>query len=119
MNHLAKKQLYLAATLSIIGLAVWITISKITNEVEAWDSGLYFLIGLPIMFGAAAIAGFIVPDRPWRWGILVVSLQPIALFTQGPSSPLSAVGVFFFLVFIAIAIGCAYLGKAARPLIRQ
>lgn len=119
MNHLAKKQLSLSAILSVIGLAVWIIISRITNEDEAWDSDQYYKIGLPVMFGAATIAGFIAPNKPWRWGVLVVILQPIAITTQAQSGPLTLIGITFFLFFIAIAIGCAYIGKALRSPGRQ
>ncbi|WP_158512981.1 hypothetical protein [Flavisolibacter tropicus] len=47
MNQLSKKQLVISIILSVIGLAVWISIGLISNKVEAWDSNLYYLAGLP------------------------------------------------------------------------
>jgi hypothetical protein len=119
MNYMAKKQLFLSVALSLIGLAVWIIIGRTTNEVEAWDSAYYYQVGLPIMFAASAFAGFIAPNKPWRWGVFVVILQPIVLLTQSQPSPYAAIGVFFFLVFMAMAIGCAYIGKTIRSSIKQ
>lgn len=111
---MTRRQIILSVILSVIGLAVWIAVSKMSNEVEAWDSIRYYQIGLPVMFGASAIAGFIEPERPWRWGMFVVVLQPIALFVQSVAGPLVIVGMFFFFVFAAGAIGCAYVGSMIR-----
>jgi hypothetical protein len=79
---MTKRQIFLSIILSVIGLAVWIAVGKMSNEAEPWDSIHYFQIGLPIMFVASAIAGFIEPEFPWKWGLFVVILQPVALFIQ-------------------------------------
>lgn len=119
MNLLAKKQLFISATLSLTGLTVWLTVSNITNDVEAWYSDQYYQIGLPIMFVTAAIAGFIAPRKAWLWGILIFILQPIFIFTQAKITPLIYVGVLFFLAFMVMAIGFAYFGKILRALLQQ
>jgi hypothetical protein len=59
-----------------------------------------------------------VPDRPWRWGILVVILQPVILILESESSPYTGIGIIFFIFFMLIATGCAYLGKALRRMTR-
>lgn len=119
MNLLAKKQLFISATLSLTGLTVWLTISGITHDVEAWYSDQYYQIGLPIMFVTATIAGFVAPGKPWLWGILIFILQPLFIFTQAKITPLIYVGVLFFLAFMTMAIGFAYFGKILRSLIKQ
>jgi hypothetical protein len=111
---MTRQQIVLSIILSVIGLAVWIAISKMSHKVEAWDSINYYKIGLPIMFGASTIAGFIEPKRPWMWGLFVFLPQPIALIAQSRKGPLMIVGLLFFLVFIAVAIGCAYVGSTTR-----
>ncbi|ANE51653.1 hypothetical protein [Flavisolibacter tropicus] len=70
------------------------------------------------MFAVAVIAGFIAPFKPWRWGIFVVLLQPYALFIQYQAGPFIIVSLFFF-VFMAVAIGCAYIGKVLRSHVKQ
>lgn len=119
MNLLAKKQLFISATLSLTGLTVWLTISGITNDVEAWYSDQYYQIGLPIMFLTATIAGFIAPGKPWLWGVLIVILQPAFIFTQAKITPRIYVGVLFFLAFMVMAIGFAYLGTILRSLLKN
>lgn len=111
---MTKRQIFLSIILSVIGLTVWIAVGKLSKEVEPWDSIDYYRIGLPIMFGASAIAGFIEPKFPLRWGLLVVVLQPIALFIQGNAGPYAFIGLFFFLCFFVLAWGCAYGGKIIR-----
>ncbi|NEW80574.1 MAG: hypothetical protein GZ086_14390 [Gelidibacter sp.] len=111
---MTEKQIFIAIILSVIGLGVWIVASRMSNEVEAWDSIQYYQISLPAMFIASAIAGFIEPKRPWMWGVFVVILQPIALFIQTGGGPYILVGLFFFFFFIGLAIGFAYVGKWLR-----
>lgn len=94
---------------------MWVVIGLIANKVEAWDSRSYFSIGLPILFAASGVAGYLEPERPWRWGIMVFIGQPIALLLQNMGNEaLAFVGLFFFLFFIVLAIGCAYVGRFIR-----
>jgi hypothetical protein len=111
---MSRQEVFISIILSAIGLIVWIAIGKMSNEVEAWDSIQYYKIGLPIIFGASATAGFIEPKRPWRWGIFVFVLQPVALLIQSGEVSLVLVGIFFFFIFIAVAIGFAYIGSMLR-----
>jgi hypothetical protein len=111
---ITKKQILLSIILSFIGLAVWITINNISGTVEAWDSKYYYLPGLPIMFAASALAGYIEPQRVWIWGISIVILQPVALLIQSDAGPLVVVGLSLFAIIILLATVCAYLGKVVR-----
>jgi membrane protease YdiL (CAAX protease family) len=109
-----KKQIFILIILSALGLVVWILISELSGIVEAWDSLYYYIIGLPIMFVAAGFAGYFAPSNCWKWGIAVVILQPVALFTKSKPDPLMIVGLLFFIFFILLSIGSAYLGKRLR-----
>ncbi len=58
------------------GLSVWAGFSR--SELgfrlrEAWDTPAYFYAGLPLMVTAVAIAGFIRPERAWRWPLWLVA----------------------------------------------
>ena len=114
LNTMKKQQIFLPLILGVFGLVVWIVVSQVSHQKEAWDSGYYFQIGLPLMFAASAVAGYLKPGRPWRWGLFVFALQPIALFLQSQEGPLVVVGLFFFLLFAAVAVGCAYIGSIIR-----
>ncbi len=63
-RFLIKPRIFLSIILSVIGLAFWIVVSKMSNKTEALDSFYYYTIGLPIMFGVSAIAGFLKPKYP-------------------------------------------------------
>lgn len=58
---------YVAAV--IAGILVWVGVSAISGEREAWDSGLYFLLGLPFLVLLAGSLGFLDPVRGWKWGM--------------------------------------------------
>jgi hypothetical protein len=36
-------------------------------DIEAWDTDIYWRLGLPAAWLAAGIAGFVAPQRPCRW----------------------------------------------------
>lgn len=116
---MTKKQISLLIILSLTGLIIWVMIGRIANTVEAWDSMYYYLVGLPLMCAASAIAGYLEPKSPYVWGISILILQPVVLLFQTKPGPLILVGLVFFGFFAAFTIGCAYLGssfrKKARP----
>jgi hypothetical protein len=109
-----KQEILLSVILSLLGLVVWIGVSKMSNELEAWDSMYYYQLGLPLIFAAAAIAGYIIPIRPWRWGVSVIVLQPITLFVQSELGPLILIGLLFFFALASLAICFAYLGSMLK-----
>jgi len=114
-----KQEIVLSVILIVTGLAIWLGLGSLSNEAEAWDSIYYFQLGLPIMCTASAIAGFIVPERPWRWGLCVVLLQPLILFTQSEAGPLLFIGFLTFLPIAGLAIGSAYLGSMLRKYVTE
>jgi len=74
---------YLAIGISIfIGIMFWIIVTNFTGESEAWDSLLYFIIGLPVLAVINVVLGAAFPIRPWRWGILSTFSQSIPMVLQ-------------------------------------
>lgn len=99
------------SSLILLGLAVWLLICAVTHRREAWDSGLYWSLGMPLMALASAAAGFLSPKRPWRWGLLVMAPQPLALFIQSPSGSMLPLGLIVFLFLSLPCILAAFLGS--------
>ena len=96
---------------AIMGLAVWLGITVVSGEEEAWDSHLFFVVGLPLMVFASGVAGYIAPERFLIWGIAVVSLQPVALLLHSSVlGPLFLVGLFTFGVFAGVCMLSAWVG---------
>jgi hypothetical protein len=88
---------YAAAALS--GLAVCLAISLATGRREAWDSELYFSIGMPVMVVAIFALSYFFPQRAWRWTLSMAIGQSIAMLLGGNSLslwPLAIIAMLFF-----------------------
>jgi hypothetical protein len=85
------------------------------------------LAWLAVVLGGSAICGYRSPARAWRWGAVLVGVQPpffwLLLWVVGdiakPSDPLggmAAVFIFgFFMLFVCpVAMLASYLGSRAR-----
>jgi hypothetical protein len=55
------------AVSTLAGLVVCLAISLATGRKEAWDSGVYFSVGIPAMCAVIGVIGYRFPDRAWRW----------------------------------------------------
>jgi hypothetical protein len=111
----SKKYLWALFGISaIVGASIWLVISWVTGKQEAWDSSYYFLYGIPIMMLMAGTLGFILPIRPWRWGITIVFSQALILILQKPMGNLLPLGLVLFGMLSLPVILAAYLGAFAR-----
>ena len=68
--------------LAVTGLVVWSGLSAWGGMDahaagfrlrEAWDSGAYFYLGIPLMALAVGLAAYHAPRRPWRWPLWLVA----------------------------------------------
>jgi hypothetical protein len=46
------------------GALIWALIVAVTGKREAWDSSLYFSVGVPLVCVLAATLGFVEPRKP-------------------------------------------------------
>ena len=99
---------------------------NMTSVVPEWVAQL---VWLAVVLGGSAICGYRSPDRAWRWGAVIVGVQPPCVFVlllavgelASPSSStggMVAVGVFtammaFMCPFAALA---SQLGARRRTL---
>ena len=99
---------YLAAI--ACGVVTWVLVSAASGRAEAWESGLYFSVGMPVVCAASAALGFLEPRRPWRWGVMPLVGQFLwMLLTQGPGN-LLPLGVLVFGVFCVPPVITARVG---------
>jgi len=97
-----------------IGIVVWIGISMVSGRKEAFDSELYYRIGMPVVCLASAAFGFLEPNKSWRWGILPLLGQfSWMLLTQGPGN-LLPLGMIFFGILSVPSIIAARIGAFLR-----
>ena len=104
--------MYVISALS--GLSIWITLSFISGKNEAWDSPLYDSYGIPLMSLITGILGFVLPIRPYRWGIAMVASQAVFLVFIKPTANLLPLGIFLFGVYSIPCIITAYIGAFVR-----
>ncbi len=68
----------------------------VSGRRAAFDSTLYYQIGMPVICFASAVLGFLEPHEAWRWGALPICGQFFwLLLTQGPGN-LLPLGVIAF-----------------------
>ncbi len=104
------------AALSFGGLIIWLLISMTTNRREAWDSDVFWSLGVPLMLLLNAVAAFLDPSKIVLKGMLSIALQPVAMIIMageiGSMFPLGLILFGFMGLFYSVggAIG-AFLKK--------
>lgn len=93
------------------GAAVWILLASFSGKREAWDSDLYFSVGIPVICLVACVLGYLEPERPWRWGIAPLIGQAVwALISQGFGNLLP----LGFVVFAILSVHPSWLHGSGR-----
>ena len=95
---------------TITGFAVCLAITLATGKKEAWDSGLYFTVGIPIMCVIAFGVAWKFPQKVWRWALCIAIGQSVAMLLGGGSLslwPLSLVAMTILSLpqFVAALLG--------------
>jgi hypothetical protein len=105
-----KREYWLYLLAAVCGAVIWMLIAQASGRREAWDSGLYFSVGIPAVCLVSMACAFFEPNRSWRWGILPIVGQFIwMLLSQGPGN-LLPLGVIVFGVLSVPSIIAARIG---------
>ena len=99
------------------GVAVWVGLMLLSGTREGWDSPLYFPVGMPLVVLVAAISGFLVPIRAWRWGLLPMGAQAAVATASNPTANLLPLGLALFSVLAVPCILGAYLGVLVKKVV--
>lgn len=86
-------------TAFLVGLVISFAITKITGRKEAWDSGAYFSVGIPLMVLVIFVLSYKFPDRAWRWTLAMALGQSLAMVFAGGSLnlwPLSIIAMTIY-----------------------
>lgn len=78
------------------GFLVCLVVSMVTGRKEAWDSPVYFSVGIPVMCVLMFAIGYGFPGRAWRWTLSMAVGQTVAMLSAGNSLslwPLSLVAM--------------------------
>ncbi len=85
---------YVVAAIS--GVLLWIGTATLGGRQEAWDSSLYWSAAYPLAIAIAAGLGYLATERPWRWGLVIMLAQAVALAAAASSFGLLPLGLIMF-----------------------
>ena len=108
-----KREHWLLIGAAAGGALIWVLIATASGKKEAWDSELYFAVGMPAVCLLAALLGFLEPKRTWRWGAAPLAGQFLAMLLMVGPGNLLPLGIIVFGVLavppILLARFAAYL----------
>ena len=104
----------------IAGLAICLFITVTSGRKEAWDSPLYFMIGVPAMCVVIFALSYWFPQRAWRWALSMAIGQSVAIVMGGGSASLWPLSIIAMTVvslpqFITAKIASGIAQKMAPP----
>jgi peptidoglycan/LPS O-acetylase OafA/YrhL len=100
-----------------VGAALWLMLAAFGGRVEAWDSPLYFPVGMPLAILLAGMLGMMWPRRAWRWGGWLMGGQAAALLlSAGPGSLLPLGAILFAVLALPCMLAAAVGGWLRRRL---
>lgn len=105
---------YAAAALS--GLVVCLAITIATGRKEAWDSGVYFSVGIPVMCAVIFAISYRFPRKAWRWTLSMALGQSVAIALGGGSLSLWPLSIIAMAV---LSVPQFVTGLAASRLARR
>ncbi len=92
------------------GLMINLVLAMATGRTEAWDSNVYYWLGIPLLSLIIFIISRQFPQQPWRWTISMAMGQVFSAILAGGDSALGPVSMIFIIIismpqFIAGAAG--------------
>jgi len=112
MPTLSARAAYLSAVLA--GAGLWLATTALSGRREAWDSSLYWSAAYPLAIAAGGMLGYLAPDRPWRWGLVVMLAQAVTLAGLASSFGLLPLGLVMFAVLAVPPMIAARLAAGVR-----
>jgi hypothetical protein len=65
-----------------IGVGLELGIHALSGRREAWDSPLYWTLGLPAAGVASVVIGFLSRGGDWRWAVAIVPSQVMTMMVR-------------------------------------
>jgi hypothetical protein len=101
---------FLALTFGTLSIVFLLVGGKYASEIIPESVGL--LTYLILFFGGAALCGYLQPDNPWRWGLVIAVVQPVIAVVilsvtgefENPSNSTGGMVAFVLFIFIALII---------------
>jgi hypothetical protein len=110
IGETVKREHLLLLIAVALGAAIWIGISTVSGRREAWDSGIYFTLGIPVACLLSFALGVVEPERSWRWGVAPFAGQLLSLLIMEGVGNLLPLGVIVFAILSIPAVITARIG---------
>ena len=107
----------LTAALSIVtGVALELGVALRSHRREAWDTDVFWLIGLPCALVACLAIGWRSRDRDWRWTAAVVPAQVVTMMARNGDLGFNLwpLTVILSAILSAPFVGAAFIGSRLR-----
>lgn len=99
----------------LTGISLELGIHALTGRREAWDSGAYWTIGLPLALAVSVALGFLSQGASWLWTFALVPSQVATLMVRsGEIGNLWPLTVVFSSILSTPFVVAAFIGSALR-----
>jgi hypothetical protein len=90
------------------GASLWLGTAAVSGRREAWDSPLYWSAAYPVCIALAALLAYLAPERPARWALAIMLVQPVAMaLASGGEFGLLPLGLLLFAILALPAVFAA------------
>jgi hypothetical protein len=93
----------------LTGVLLELSIQAVSGQHEAWDSGLYFAIGIPAAMFVSAMLGFRSRGRQWIWTLVIIPSQVTTMMLRS-----GEIGAFWpLMVALSALLSAPFVSAAA------
>lgn len=104
-----------AWTAAIVGgVLLWLATAALSDRIEAWDAPLYWKATYPLGMVLAGVLGYLVPEKPWRWGLALMLAQGVMPVFGGAGVGLFPLALVMLAVLAVPPMLAALLGSRLR-----
>ena len=98
-----------------IGIALELAIHAMSGRREAWDSGEYWTVGLPVALVLSLVIGLLTRNRDWLWTAIVIPSQVLTMMvSNGALGNLWPVAVLLSTILSFPFVLAAFVGSRFR-----
>lgn len=115
-----KLKFLLASTLSFLsGLGICLWVTETAHKREAWDAGLYYSAGMPLMCVLIFIFAYFLPKHSWRWTLFMALGQSTSGFVKGSDLSLWPLALIAMVILSLPQLGAGFLAAWLASKLRK
>lgn len=105
MSEASSRPAYAIAI--VAGLVLWTLTAALGGRNEPWDAPGYWSVAYPLAIALSGVLGYLFPERPWRWALVLMSMQGVVMLFNGSGLGLLPLGLIVLGVLSLPAVGLA------------